>query len=75
LGRKVGQKGLSSFNRDFYSDFVCTECGSEITLSRVASRIREANHIKHIYCHKCRKETMHKEFRHIYFDKEKEQFK
>lgn len=37
----------------------CKECGNTMTIHRKRSRMREKNHIKHMYCPTCREETAH----------------
>lgn len=45
------------------STFKCEECGNTIPLPRGNHKQREKNHIKHVYCIKCKKETAHIEKR------------
>jgi ribosomal protein L33 len=45
------------------SKFLCTQCNNETFLPRKASQQRERNHLKKIYCIKCRDEMNHVEKR------------
>jgi hypothetical protein len=46
-----------------YSSFYCTQCTNKISLPRKQSRQREKNHLKNIYCIKCKEEVNHYEVR------------
>lgn len=39
----------------------CKKCGNEQTIQRLKSRNREAGHVKHLYCFKCKERTPHTE--------------
>ena len=41
--------------RIVYSNFVCPECKTLISLPRKISKQRKLYHIKDIYCYKCKK--------------------
>lgn len=46
------------------SRFICTVCGEEgIPLIRPQAHLREKNHIKHLYCIRCKRRTPHREIR------------
>lgn len=45
------------------SDFYCLQCMNKITLPRKGSRQREKNHLKNIYCIKCKNNVNHYEVR------------
>lgn len=48
------------------SNFYCTQCGNaNIPVYRKLSRMREAGHLKRLYCYHCKKETNHAECRSI----------
>lgn len=42
---------------------VCEECGTEFPIWRRKSRLKDDDHIKHLYCPTCRKVTAHKQRR------------
>jgi hypothetical protein len=46
-----------------YSNFYCTQCTNKISLPRKNSKQRERNHLKNIYCIKCKEEVNHYEVR------------
>lgn len=37
----------------------CPECGNVTTIHRKRSRMREKNHIKHMWCFRCKEVTGH----------------
>ena len=39
----------------------CVKCGQKLTLHRLMSRNKHADHIKHLYCIQCKTMTPHKE--------------
>ncbi len=39
----------------------CTECGNTTQIHRKKSRLKEKDHIKHMYCFKCINTTAHRE--------------
>ena len=43
------------------SDFICPECGTVIPLPRIHGRRREKNHIKDLYCPRCKEVRKFKE--------------
>ena len=43
------------------SDFYCTQCGNKIPLFRKAKRLRQAGHLKMLYCVKCDRYVNHVE--------------
>ena len=49
------------------SIFVCKECGMNIPLPRIHGRQREKNHVKDIYCPRCKKVSKFKEVRYKEF--------
>lgn len=42
-------------------ELFCTQCGSVFPIPRRKARLRENNHIKHIWCYKCKRVTAHTE--------------
>lgn len=49
---------------DFDSQFYCTQCGSKsFPIIRKKGKMREAGHLKKIYCFKCGVQTNHAEVR------------
>ena len=46
-----------------YSTFYCTECANKISLPRLKSKQREKQHLKNIYCIKCKYQVNHYEVR------------
>lgn len=38
---------------------VCTECLTEFPIWRRSARLKDARHIKHMYCPQCKKVTAH----------------
>ena len=49
------------------SDMICPECGKKFPIIRIASKTREKNHIKDLYCPYCKKEQKFLEVRSIDF--------
>ena len=48
----------------FQSQFFCTQCGNEgLPLMRPKGKIREAGHLKKLYCVHCKQEVNHVEIR------------
>lgn len=45
----------------------CKECGNVTRIHRKRSKMREKNHIKHMYCYKCREVTPHIEVKEDIF--------
>lgn len=37
-----------------YSDLICSECGTIMTIPRKVSNQRELGHIKDLYCYNCK---------------------
>lgn len=53
------------------SDFYCTCCGTKgMPLARKMSRQRAAEHLKKLYCIKCKQEVNHVELRPFDYDYE-----
>lgn len=50
------------------SKFICTQCGSEIYLPRTKNKQREKDHLKIIYCIKCKERVNHREVRETDFE-------
>jgi hypothetical protein len=48
------------------SECICQECGSKFPIPRTKKQ-REKNHIKTLYCTKCRERTFHVEVRECDF--------
>jgi hypothetical protein len=49
-----------------FSRFFCTECGNEsMPIYRPKGKMREAGHLKKLYCLYCKKEVNHAEVREI----------
>lgn len=42
---------------------VCEECGAEFPIWRRKSRLKDDDHVKHLYCPTCKKVTAHKQRR------------
>ena len=57
------------------SDLICSDCGSQITISRKISGLREKYHIKDLYCVRCDKITKHIEVRNLDIVKKELEFK
>jgi hypothetical protein len=51
-------------------DLYCTECGTRFTIYRRKDRLKEAGHIKHLYCYVCKARTKHIEGRDCHTGKE-----
>jgi len=43
------------------TELMCIFCGGIFPISRKASRLKSENHIKHLWCISCKKETEHVE--------------
>lgn len=41
----------------------CQNCGNETMIWRRKGRLKEPNHVKHLWCFKCRDRTAHVEVR------------
>lgn len=39
----------------------CPQCDNPVTIHRKRSKMREKNHVKHMYCFKCKEVTGHVE--------------
>lgn len=51
------------------TDFYCTKCGAKgMPLARKKSKLREAGHMKKIYCIHCKEEVNHIEIRPFDYD-------
>ena len=37
----------------------CDECGNVVTIHRKKHKMREKDHVKHMYCFKCKDRTAH----------------
>ncbi len=57
-----------------FSDLICSECGSVMTISRKICHQREYLHIKDLYCICCDKITKHYEVHDITLLKKKFEF-
>ena len=43
----------------------CAECGAEVTILRRACKPKKAGHVKHMWCYRSRKVTVHVEGKEI----------
>lgn len=37
----------------------CEDCGNVVQIHRKRSKLKEKNHLKHMYCYKCKDKTGH----------------
>lgn len=45
----------------YMSTLVCTACGVTMKIPRKVGQRREQEHVKHMYCYQCKRETAFKE--------------
>ena len=68
---------MAKNQKTILSEFYCVECGNKgIPIARRISQLREAGHLKKLFCLHCQKETNHAEIRpfgsYLYADFEEE---
>jgi predicted RNA-binding Zn-ribbon protein involved in translation (DUF1610 family) len=56
-----------SKTRTLSTNLQCPECGNTLTIHRKRSKMREKNHVKHVYCYKCKEVTGHVEVKEDIF--------
>lgn len=57
---------MKNYTKACQSRFFCTKCGNEgIPIFRKQGKIREAGHLKKLYCMYCKEEINHAEIREI----------
>lgn len=45
---------------------VCKKCSNKVSIFRLSSKQKQQNHIKTLYCYKCKERTKHKESKYDY---------